>query len=380
MHFLFLNQYAPPDPAPTARLLGDLTKVLRADGHTVEILSQSESYHQRPARGGSRLRRELAALWAIGRVGLARRRSSTGERRRIDVVLSLSSPPGLLAVAAALALWHRAKLAHWAMDLYPELALALGEIGKGLPYRITRLAMAWAYRRCALIVALDEDMQAHLRRGYGVNSRVLPPWPAPSAVNALNAALAAEAAGTIPPVRDTTWTWLYSGNLGRAHEWQTLLDIQAQLEFRGLPIQLVFQGNGAARGATKERARELGLKAFLWQGYAAEDDLIAGLMSAHLLIVTQRPAAQGLLWPSKLALIERLPRPVLWIGPVDGAIANRLRSRGDAGVFAPGDSAEAARWIEARYHQSRQPVMPLPNEATEVSCNVLAQWLLALQS
>ena len=39
MRFLFLNQYAPPEIPPTARLLGELADGLRADGHTVEILS-----------------------------------------------------------------------------------------------------------------------------------------------------------------------------------------------------------------------------------------------------------------------------------------------------------------------------------------------------
>ena len=380
MHFLFLNQYAPPDPSPTARLLDDLAKALRASGHTVEVLSQNEGYHQRPARGGSRLRRELAALWAIGWAGLFRR-GVQGKKPQVDVVFSLSSPPGLLAVAALLALWHRAVLAHWAMDLYPELALQLGEIGPGLPYRVTRAAMGWAYRRCALIVALDEDMQAHLRSTYGVDSRVLPPWPASPAIEALDKLMAAERNGAAPYDSASEWTWLYSGNLGRAHEWETLLEIQARLESRRLPITLVFQGDGAARAAAQARTAVLNLKQCRWKGYAPEAELVPGLMAARVLIVTQRPATRGLLWPSKLALIERLPRAVLWIGPSDGAIAHRLRKRGDAGVFGPGQAEEGAQWIEAIYHGSGQVIAsPISDDASEVSCAVLVHWLVALRS
>ena len=95
MRFLFLNQYGPPDPVPTARLLGELAEHLRGRGHEVEIVSQSRSYHGRPARGGSRLRREVAALGAMLRVGWRKRTP------RPDIVLSLTSPPGLLVVAAA---------------------------------------------------------------------------------------------------------------------------------------------------------------------------------------------------------------------------------------------------------------------------------------
>ena len=60
--------YGPPDPVPTARLLGELAEGLRAGGHTVEIVSQSHTYQGRPA-GGGRLKRELQASWTILRKG-----------------------------------------------------------------------------------------------------------------------------------------------------------------------------------------------------------------------------------------------------------------------------------------------------------------------
>ncbi len=331
MQFLFLNQYGPPDPVPTARLLGELAGHLRAQGHEVEILSQTQSYHGRPARGGSRLRRELAALFAILRAGWS------GKRARPDVVLALSSPPGLLVIAALLARRHRARLAHWAMDLYPELALALGETGPNAIYHGLQRAMRWAYRRCALVIALDGDMQAYLQRTYGIaDVRVLEPWPSPES----------EQQTRILGEPEPPWTWLYSGNLGRAHEWKTLLDAQRLLELRGDAARLVFQGDGASRPAAMAYAERIGLRRCEWKGYVPDAELTASLGRARVLVATQRPETRGLLWPSKLALLERLPRPVLFVGPVDGAIANRLRQRARAGVFAPGQTEEIAAWIE----------------------------------
>ena len=337
MRFLFLNQYAPPDPAPTARLLGEVAEGLRAAGHTVEIVSQRQSYHGRPARGGSRTKRELQAAWTILRAGL------TPPGGRPDVVLALSSPPGLLVVGALVAWRHRARLAHWAMDLYPELALALGEIRPGgVLARVVGTAMRWAYRRADLVVALDEDMRAHLQPfcRANVQVRVVEPWP-PAAIE--QQADAATPGGEDP---SAPWTWLYSGNLGRAHEWKTLLDAQALLEARGCPVNLVFQGDGAARAPAMEYARTLGLRRCEWKDYVPETDLLTALLGARLLVVTQRPETRGLLWPSKLALLERLPRPVLFVGPEDRAIAARLRERGNAGVFAPGQAESVAGWVE----------------------------------
>ena len=335
MRFLFLNQYGPPESVPTARLLGELAAGLRDAGHAVEIVSQNQSYQGRPAREG-RLRRELQASWATLRAGWSRRASQP------DVVLALSSPPGLLVIGALLSWRHRARLAHWAMDLYPELAVALGETAPGLIVGLVRLAMGWAYRRAVLVVALDEDMRAHLQPLCRCEVRVLEPWPSAAAIATGDFSEAGD--------RSAPWTWLYSGNLGRAHEWQTLLDAQRLLEDRGLPVRLVVQGDGAARAAAQTYAKQLGLRSCEWTGYVAEADLVPTLLGARLLIVTQRPETRGLLWPSKLALLERLPRPILYVGPPDGAIAQRLRSRGTAGTFAPGQAVAVADWIEELYH------------------------------
>ncbi len=366
MRFLFLNQYGPPDPVPTARLLGELAEALRVDGHAVETLSQNQSYQGRPARGG-RLRRELQASWAILRAGWKRR----GDKP--DVVLAFSSPPGLLVIGALLAWRHRARLAHWAMDLYPELALALGEIKPGNPVaRIVGAAMRWAYRRATLVVALDEDMRDHLQAFCRVPVQVLPPWPD---LEMERQADDTAATAGVPP---EPWVCLYSGNLGRAHEWRTLLEAQALLEGRGLPVSLGFQGDGAERTAARAHADQLGLRRCHWKDYAPKEQLLPTLLAARLLIVTQRPETRGLLWPSKLALLERLPRPILFVGPTEGAIARRVRAHGQAGVFAPGESEAVARWIEEVFRGKAiceaQPARSLPT--TGEQHGRLQRWLL----
>ena len=77
-----------------------------------------------------------------------------------------------------------------------------------------------------------------------------------------------------------------------------------------------------------------------WRGYVDEAELPASLLRCHALAVTQRPEARGLLWPSKLGLVMSLPRPIVWIGPTDGAIAAELRALPHAGIFAPGQGRD----------------------------------------
>lgn len=350
MNLLLLNQYVPPDAAPTARLLGRLEEFLRGQGHKVEFLGDRRDYRSRPAGqggGGARLVRELRAAWQILWAGFFHRRQRGSPA---DVVLALSSPPLALVLAALIAWRHNAKLVHWAMDLYPEVALALSpHVQPGIFARLLTALMRAAYRRAVLVVALDDDMRAHLERTYGIRDvRVLPPWPPTMLEN-----LKKSATSNATAAQDgNPWRWLYSGNLGRAHEWETLLEAQRILEARGLPVELIFQGGGNARDVARERARMLGLRQCRWETYVEEIGLLPSLLAARMLIVTQRPETRGLLWPSKLAVISRLPRPVLFVGPTDGAIAAELRARPQTGVFAPRDAASVADWIHALYHET----------------------------
>jgi len=271
---------------------------------------------------------------------------------RPDVILALSSPPCLLVAAALVAKTRRVVLAHWAMDLYPDLAIALGELPPTGASKVFRTLMHWAYQRCAVIVALDDDMAAHLRKVYGVETKIITPWAAadltpdmiPPPMQGIGATLAAQ-----------SWTWLYSGNLGRAHEWRPILLAQRELEDRVLPIQLLFEGGGAMWMDAQRFAGELKLKNCRWCEYADEAQSLQTVLASTVIIATQRREAQGLLWPSKLARIIPMAKPLIWIGPTDGAIANSIRDRPDTACFEPEQVPEIVAWIETLYKTPQTP-------------------------
>ncbi len=324
MRVLFLNQFFPPDPAPTGLLFRELAEALEARGHCVDFVASRQEYRAGQRTRG-RMQRELKALVAMLWDGLC--------ARRADVVISGTSPPCLLFVAVLVALRHRARSIHWIMDLYPEIAVALGELRSGWAARVIGKIMGWAYRQCARVIALDSDMEMRLRE-HGIEAEIVRPWVFESVLAQRSSAQPTE-----------PWTWIYSGNLGRAHEWATLLEAQAILEKSGAGIRLLFQGGGPSWLAAQTRAKQLGLRDCAWQPYVVEEQLPASLLRASCCVATQLPATQGLLWPSKLGFLLTLPRPLLWVGPVDGAIADELRRLPRAGVFAPGQAREVAQWL-----------------------------------
>lgn len=358
MRILFLNQYFPPDPAPTGVLLQELAESMAAAGHTVDFVAARQDYRA-GQRQGRRMVREARALLRMLIDGL--------RRPQPDIVLSASSPPCLLLVGTFLAWWHRAKSVHWIMDLYPEIAVALGEIPDGRLARLLKKMMDWAYRRAAAVVVLDEDMESRLQ-STGAKLTIIRPWVFSSVLEVL----AQTSAQPQEP-----WTWIYSGNLGRAHEWHALLAAQAILEERGAGIRLLFQGGGPSRPAAEEKSRELGLQDCVWAGYVEEAELPASLLRARVLVVTQLPSTQGLLWPSKLGLILSLGRPILWVGPTEGAITRLLQEHPHAGIFALGEGARIAEWLLARREESCEVARAIdPAEHRQAA---LASWKTLLE-
>jgi colanic acid biosynthesis glycosyl transferase WcaI len=330
----------------------------------VRFIDAAQEYRGGQGKSG-RLRRELFALTRMFWRGIW--------EPRPDVVISGTSPPCLAFVAQCVALRHRARAIHWCMDLYPDIAVALGEIKEGSLSRLVSTLMAWSYRRTSKVVALDADMADRMRQHH-VEPEVIRPWVTGERKDIRNTGDVASVPESVP------WTWLYSGNLGRAHEWQTLLDAQAILEGENAGIVLVFQGSGPSWAAAQAAANELGLKQIEWRGYAPENDVVSSLLRSKCLAVTQKPEVRGMLWPSKLALMLTLPRPILFVGPINGDIGRSLHALSHAGVFAPGDAGGVADWLlKCKNHASMaHPADVIDAGAHRDGC--LAKWVELVES
>ncbi len=358
MRILVINKYIPPDPAPTAVLVADLTRMLREKGAEVAHLGAEVGYRELRPTGWRRWLHEVRILLRLFRMGLT--------AKRPDCIICLTDPPGVLFIASLLAGLKRTKLVHWAMDVYPDTAAALGEIrAGGVVHTLAGWAMSLGYASCKLIACLDSDMLRHLQLKDDPRGFVSAPWPP------IHATLPAK---LVPPLPDRI-RWLYSGNLGRAHEYETLLQAQRLLEDAGQPFDLIFQGGGNAWAAARSKATELALQHCYWESYAPAEDLIASLLKAHVLIATQRPELRGLLWPSKFALLRLLPRPVVWVGPLDGSIARSLADAGTHhGTFTVGDSHGLAAWLRVHADTFREmAAAPFSVETLRTACVSAAQ-------
>ncbi len=342
MKLLLLNQFDGSSSAPTGRILQELGDSLTSAGHEIFVIATSDRYGK-PVKGKARLLREAKAHLQLLWRGLW--------HSRVDAIISLTSPAFLPVTASAIALRHRARHYHWAMDLYPEVALLLGETVP-CPGLFRRL-MGLSYRHAAKVVALDEDMREHIRSSYGADAAVIEPtppeiaWPEPAASGK---------------------AWLYSGNFGRAHDISILLDVQKRLEDAGSSAWLILQGDGPQFLKTQERAREMGLKQVRWNNPVPMADLGKSLLEVDALVVTRKPELKGILLPSKLVLAELSGKSVLWIGDTDGKTAQRLKGVGRHGVFTVADAVPIAEWLQTVFagHVPPHPPVPVEHRRAEI--------------
>ncbi len=368
MRVLFINKFIPPDPAPTAVLIDAVARIVTDSGGDVIYAGSEEDYRGHRPTGRRRWLHECVANLRVLWRGLT--------CPRPDIIVCLTDPPGCLVPAAIVAALRGARLVHWAMDVYPEIAVALGELrAESLVHRAVRVAMQWAYQRCEAIACLDDDMITALGLQGDARDFISTPWP-PAGLTLPKA---------IPSPNPTKVRWLYSGNLGRAHDYETVLRAQRRLEDAHAPFELVFQGGGPARDAARQLAAELRLEHCRWQDYAPEGTLLESMLDAHVLIATQKLETRGLLWPSKLAPMLVLPRAIVWVGPTDGAVAKTLREReAPHGIFAPGEDERLAQWlIDSRdilLHSPDGSVESLHDRLTHLRENALETWRVRLGS
>lgn len=292
----------------------------------------------------------LSAAWRLWRLA-----------RPGDVVIAKTDPPMLSVIAVPLC-WRRGvRLVNWLQDIFPETAQVLGVGGRvaHLPFRLLRRLRDRSLKAAHMNVVLGRRMAERvLELGVcGDRIRIIPNW-----------ADGASIAPVQPEMNTLRRDWQlgdafvvgYSGNLGRAHEIETLLDAMTILEkttpipgpvavrrngARSPPVIWLIIGNGALLDVLVAEVARRQLTSVRVKPYQPKARLAESLSAADVHIVSLRPALEGLIVPSKFYGIAAAGRPTIFVGDEDGEIA-RLVARHECGrTVAVGDGAPLARAI-----------------------------------
>jgi colanic acid biosynthesis glycosyl transferase WcaI len=116
----------------------------------------------------------------------------------------------------------------------------------------------------------------------------------------------------------------YSGNLGRGHDFDLLLDVAGILSADEM-VKFLFIGSGAKKGSVAEYARKMRLNNVVFKPFQPRQRLNLSLTVPDLHVVTLKPELSGLIVPSKIYGVLAAGRPVLFLGPDDSEIARVIQ-------------------------------------------------------
>ena len=359
---VFLNRFYAPDHSATAQILTDLAIDLAAQGRDVTVIASRALYGQET--GLLPANEAISGVRIIRVATPARRRGMAGRvmayllylllapaavwrvARRGTVIVVKTDPP-LLSVPVAIAARLRgAVLVAWLQDLYPEVAIAYGiGIARGPIGALLTALRDGSLRACDRVVTIGTLMAERIAaRGIAAERIVvIPNWS--------NDADIVPLADQSPDLRalwgisGDAFVLEYSGNLGRAHEYETLLAAAARLRTR-TDIVFLFVGGGHMSEALAARVAALGLTNFRFVPYQPREKLSQSLAAGNAHWISLRPEFEGLIVPSKVFGICAAGRAVVAVCAADGELPRLLVPAGAGVQVTPGDDAALAAAIE----------------------------------
>jgi colanic acid biosynthesis glycosyl transferase WcaI len=124
----------------------------------------------------------------------------------------------------------------------------------------------------------------------------------------------------------------HSGNLGRAHDFETVLGAAERLRNESRIVFLMIGGGKHFEELAKANS-------FRFRPYQEHAMLPHSLGVADAHWVSLRPALEGLIVPSKFYAIAAAGKPMLMIGDPEGEIGRLIRQHRCGTIIATGDAA-----------------------------------------
>ncbi len=354
-HVVFVNRFFHPDHSATSQLLSDLAFALADGGLDVHIVTSRLRYDGSggPLQAHERVRgveihrvattsfgrdaligrvidyasfylSAMLALWRLSRPG--------------DLIVAKTDPPLIAIPVRWVALLRSARLVNWVQDLYPEAAQHLGfRVLQGAMGRLLLRLRRATLEDAVATVAVGERM-AHLLAHAGAppaSLHVIPNWVDEQTLRPVSP--------IDNPLRrewglENRFVVAYSGNLGRAHEYATLLGAAELLKERQ-DLTFLFIGGGHQTQALAAEVKARGLDhLFMFRPYQPPDRLASSLSAGDVHWISLRPDMEGLIVPSKIYGVFAVGRPVIAVCAPDGEVA-AIVARAACGIHVPvGDS------------------------------------------
>jgi glycosyltransferase involved in cell wall biosynthesis len=245
-----------------------------------------------------------------------------------------------------------ARLVNWLQDIYPETAVELGVPFMRGPLAASLTALRNRSLRQADATVVVGDLMARKIESLGAPSarvHVIPNWCNDEVIHPI--------AQSENPLRQSwglvgQFVLAYSGNLGRAHEFQTVLEAAERLRNEPRFIFLMIGGGKRFEELAQAVKRQGLTRSFRFIPYQEQKMLSYSLAVADAHWLSLNPKLEGLIVPSKFYGIAAAGKPIIVIGDKYGEIARLIQQHHCGIVVAPGD---ANALVDAMRRLSKAP-------------------------
>jgi colanic acid biosynthesis glycosyl transferase WcaI len=366
---IFINRFFFPDHSATSQLLSDLAFYLAGTGREVHVVTSTQIYDDPKASLPDYeviddVHVHRLSSTRFGRAALLGRfvdylsfyrsvwRCLIEVARKGDILIAKTDPPLVSLVAMVAARRKGARLINWLQDIFPETAVELGVPFMGGPIAACLAKLRNRTLRKAEATVVIGELMAKRVEALGaplVRIHVIPNWCDDTHIQPI--------APIENPLRQewglgSKFVLGYSGNLGRAHEFDTVLAAAERLRNN---TQIVFLMIGGGKrfdelaAIAKERNLDSNFQIIPYQ----ERKMLAyslGASDAHWLSLN--PKLEGLIVPSKFYGIAAAGKPIIVIAKNDGELSRVVQEHACGVVIEPGDVDGLVRTL---LHLSTEP-------------------------
>lgn len=265
--------------------------------------------------------------------------------RHGDIIVAKTDPPMISLVGMLVARQRGAKLVNWIQDVYPEIAIEFGVSFLIAPLRRLLFWLRDMSLRAATTNVVLGQLPASLVSSRGVaqdSISIIHNWsdeddivPVAHANNPLRQAWG---------LRDK-FVVGYSGNLGRTHEFLTMLSASERLRTNHRIVFLIIgAGHQSDNLAREVKARGLD-RSYMFVPYQDASVLKYSLGVPDVHWISLRPQFEGLVVPSKFYGIAAAGRPMISIGSKKGELGSLVMEHKCGFAVDEGDADALERAI-----------------------------------
>ncbi|MEH2337568.1 glycosyltransferase family 4 protein [Nostoc sp.] len=338
-----ITQYFYPSHAATAQLMTDLAKGLSQKGYQINIFTGTQAKDTTPELSNQAIINRAFSPIAASSSILSKIISSIffllGAFKyvifllpRTTPLLIASNPPYAGILGTIFKIVRGGKYHFLLQDIFPESAVISGIIQQNsFSVIFFKKLIYLTYKYADNIIVLSTSMQCFLENKYPElkeKIKVIENWAVEDIISCDKQANDFAQQYNL----DKVFTVLYSGNLGRLHDIETIAEAANIL--KNAPIQFVFIGDGAKTKVLKQAIQSNKLKNIFLLPYQPREILHLSLTACDLSLVSLIPGAESIVAPSKLYGMLAAARGIIAISSANSYIDQLLTNSG-CGINTP---------------------------------------------